>query len=464
MDLVNLGATAERSIVRGISKLPPGSFLTWCADDLDGPVVNDPKLKRYWPAPWVTGCRRDASLCDSAGIELIDNAVTEAVAGQLMSEMPLGAFLSGGIDSSLIVAKMVEASDAPVRTFSIGFESKDYDEAPYAKEIAALLGTVHTERYVTQDDLLALAPTLPFIGGEPFADPSMLPTLIGCALAREHVTVALSGDGADELVAGYDRYRLFSSLERIPSAVRTLIGTGVWIADRQWLWPVFERSTRGERRPGEHKMQLTSSRLRMLRRALDDPEPVHRYSALLRSPLLRPLVRASLPKSPPTWGVGAFDGLSHLDAMLASNLQGYLADDILVKVDRAAMHVSLETRMPFLDHRVVEAAWRLPHRMLVRDGRTKWVLREILSRYVPPQLTERPKAGFGVPLAAWLRGPLRPWAEELLAVGALEEHGLLETEAVRRLWGELVGGRADRSRELWAVIMFQGWIAGPPRG
>jgi asparagine synthase (glutamine-hydrolysing) len=400
---------------------------------------------------------------DEEAIELIDHTLTEAVRGQLMSEVPLGAFLSGGVDSSLVVAKMVEASDAPVRTFSIGFESKDHDEAPYARAIAGLLGTSHTERYVTQDDLLALAPTLPFIGGEPFADPSMLPTLLVCALARQHVTVSLSGDGADELFAGYDRYRLSSALKRLPSTVRTLIGAGVRVADHEWFRPLFERSRRGERRPGEHKMQLTSTRLRMLRRALVGPDPEDRYLALLRSPLLSPLVRASLPESRPAWGNGAFADLDHLDAMLATDMQGYLVDDILVKVDRAAMHVSLETRMPFLDHRVVEAAWRLPHRMLVRDGRTKWVLREILARYVPPELTERPKAGFGVPLAAWLRGPLRPWAEELLAAGRLDEHGLLETSAVRLLWDEHRQGRADRSRELWPILMFQGWISGEPQ-
>ncbi len=463
--LVGLGATlGQSSIIRGISKLPPGCTMTWDSDDLDAPATVDTKPRRYWPMPWTgaAGGLRDASLGDAAAIELIDRAITDAVSGQLMAEVPLGAFLSGGIDSTLVVAKMAEASATPVRTFSIGFESADHDEAPYAKEIARQLGTLHTERYVTQDDLLALAPMLPFVGGEPFADPSMLPTLLVCALAREHVTVALSGDGADELFAGYDRYRLSSSIERVPSVARTLIGAGVRIAELRWFRPIFERSRRGAQRPGEHKMQLTSSRLRMLRRALLAPDPEDRYHALLRSPLLRSLVRVPMPESHALTGAGAFADLDHLDAMLATDLQGYLVDDILVKVDRAAMHVSLETRMPFLDHRVVEAAWRLPHRMLVRDGRTKWVLREILARYVSPELTERPKAGFGVPLAPWLRGPLRPWAEELISVGALEEHGLLETDEVRRLWREHSQREADRSRELWPILMFQGWINGTP--
>mgnify|MGYP002152383665 CR=1 FL=1 len=466
VDLLSLGVTAaERSIVRGIAKLRPGSVLTWCADDCDAPDVTEMEAQRYWSAPWVAGRVRDSSLCDEESVELVDHAFTEAVRGQLMAEVPLGAFLSGGIDSSLVVAKMVEISDGPVRTFSVGFESKDHDEAPYAREIAGLLGTSHTERYVTQDDLLALAPTLPFIGGEPFADPSMLPTLLVCALAREHVTVALSGDGADELFAGYDRYRLSSSLERLPRVVRTLLETGVRVADHEWFRPLFERTRRrrGDWRPGEHKMQLTSTRLRMLQSALSGPHPEDRYLAFLRSPLLNPLVRAPLREPRPAEGRGAFADLDHLDAMLATDLREYLVDDILVKVDRAAMHVSLETRMPFLDHRVVEAAWRLSHRMLVRDGRTKWVLREILRRYVPPELTERPKAGFGVPLAAWLRGPLRPWAEELLAVTALDEHGLLETGEVRHLWREHSAGEADRSRELWPVLMFQGWIRGEPQ-
>jgi len=384
VDLLSLGATsAERSIERGISKLPPGSVLTWSKDDLNEPVVES-KPQRYWPVPWAAGKVRDESLGDEAALELVDHAITEAVSGQLMAEVPLGAFLSGGIDSTLVVAKMVETATTPVRTFSIGFESKDHDEAPYAREVALQLGTVHTERYVTEDDLLALVPTLPFIGGEPFADPSMLPTLLVCALAREHVTVALSGDGADELFAGYDRHRLSGSLERLPSAARTLIGAGVRVAEHELFRPLFERERRAANRPGEHKMRLTNSRLRMLRRALTGPDPEDRYLALLRSPLLRPLARALPPEPRAARGAGVFADLDHLDAMLATDLQGYLVDDILVKVDRASMHVSLETRMPFLDHRVVKAAWRLPHRMLVRDGRTKWVLREILARYVPP--------------------------------------------------------------------------------
>lgn len=455
-DLVRYGATrGSRSILRDIRKLPPASVLEVQAAN---PGASPPP-RRYWTlnsAAKQSG--RLPEMSETVAVELVDAALTASVRQQMVADVPLGAFLSGGIDSSLVVAKMVEASTQKIQTFSIGFDSPDFDEAPFARAVAEQLGTDHTERYVREDDLLAMVPMLPFVGGEPFADPSLLPTLLVCALARESVTVALSGDGADELFAGYERYPLSLRIERVPRALRRLAAGGIGVVNRVVPWQIVEGRNHGDRSPGLHKWDVTSSRLRQLRSILSGQTAMERYHGLLRSPFGPGPVHGG-----PIGSAGAAAWLTdeHLDAMLLDDLEGYLVDDILVKVDRAAMHVSLETRMPFLDHRVVEAAWSLPRRMLIRDGRQKWVLREILSRYVPPSLTERPKAGFGVPLAPWLRGPLRPWAEGLLATRALEEHGLLETAAVRRLWADHVERRIDRSRELWPVLMFQGWVAGP---
>lgn len=453
-DVLRYGYTrGARSILRNVQKLPPASMLEVDAEDLG--EVGSPFT--YWSLGVNVASPRNRGLSDAAAVKSIDEALTVSVRQQMLADVPLGAFLSGGVDSSLVVAKMVEVSEAPVRTFSIGFENPDFDEAPYARAVAAELGTIHTQKYVSEDDLLASVPELPFVGGEPFADPSLLPTLLVCALAREQVTVALSGDGADELFAGYDRYPLSLRVEGIPRLLRRKIGLGVGILEGIAPWATIEARAKGDRNPGRHKWDLTSSRMRMLRKALVGATPEERYHGLLQSPFGGENAQE---------GPGQVDhsrswpSVSHLDAMLLDDLQGYLVDDILVKVDRAAMHVSLETRMPFLDHRVVEAAWTLPDRMLIRDGRRKWVLREILKRYVPPSLTDRPKAGFGVPLAAWLRGPLRPWAEELLSEGRLAEHGLLEVAAVRRLWDDHVVRGVDRSRELWPVLMFQGWLGG----
>jgi asparagine synthase (glutamine-hydrolysing) len=457
-DLLLYGTTrGPRAILRDVHKLPPASLLEIEAENLG--AAQPPR--RYWALNSASGSLgRLPKVSAKAAVELVDEALTLSVRQQMVADVPLGAFLSGGIDSSLVVAKMVEASHERIQTFSIGFDSPDFDEAPFARAVAEQLGTDHTERYVGEDDLLAMVPMLPFVGGEPFADPSFLPTLLVCALARERVTVALSGDGADELFAGYDRYPLSLRLERIPAVLRRMAARGARVIDHAAPWGALEARVRRDRRPGRHKWDLTSSRLRQLRSTLIGPTAAERYHGLLRSPFGQSTDDgdpAGAP-SPGAWLLG-----SHLDAMLLDDLEGYLVDDILVKIDRAAMHVSLETRMPFLDHRVVEAAWMLAHDALIRDGRRKWVLREILSRYVPPSLTERPKAGFGVPLGPWLRGPLRPWAEALLAERALKEHGLLETAAVRRLWADHIERRTDRSRELWPVLMFQGWLLGKPR-
>lgn len=455
-DLLRYGTTrGARTILEDVHKLAPASLLEVEADNPD--AVQSPRS--YWPLPGFSARLGVPEASDAAAVGLIDGALTVAVRQQMVADVPLGAFLSGGIDSSLVVAKMAEASRVRIKTFSIGFDSPDFDEAPFARAVAEELGTDHTERYITDDDLLRLVPTLPFVGGEPFADPSLLPTLLVCALAREQVTVALSGDGADELFAGYNRYPLSIQIERIPAVLRHLAAVGIRAVDRVAPWKVVEERAHGNRSPGQHKWDLTSSRLRLLRQSLIGASAAERYHGLLRSPFG---ISEDFGGGPGARDVAAWASNSHLDAMLREDLEGYLVDDILVKVDRASMHVSLETRMPFLDHRVVEAAWTLPHHMLIRDGRRKWVLREILARYLPPELIERPKAGFGVPLAAWLRGPLRPWAEGLLSASALDDHGLLEAAAVRRLWEEHTQVRVDRSRELWPVLMFQGWIAGPP--
>ena len=457
LHLLELGSERRGgTMLENVHTVPSGAFITISWDDRSAYET------RYWTSsPRVRGrANQNRTIRDTEAIRTVDATLAGTVRDQMIADVPVGAFLSGGIDSTLIVAKMMEVSSTPVRTYSIGFDAPTHNEAPYAAKVAEQLGTDHREHYVTDDDLLELVPRLPTIGGVPFADPSLLPTLLVAMLARRDVTVALSGDGADELFAGYNRYAVSQRLERIPSALRRLTAAGIRPLDFPAALPWLERAAGGDQIPGRQKFDLTSTRLRILRAALVGRTPEERYEHLLRAPRALSLMDHSLRSDAvrDSFEQPHHPFPSHLDRMLLMDLEGYLPDDILVKVDRAAMHVSLETRMPFLDHRLVELAWSLPERMLVRDGVTKWVLRRILVRHVDPSLTERPKAGFGVPLGSWLRGTLRPWAEQLLSPACIQQFGLLEVVAVRRLWAEHVTGIVDRSRELWPVLMLQGWL------
>jgi asparagine synthase (glutamine-hydrolysing) len=369
-----------------------------------------------------------------------------------VSDVPLGAFLSGGIDSSTVVAMMRIGSNAPVRTYSIGFAEKNYDEAPYAKAVAEHLGTDHTELYVSPREAEAVIPELPTIYDEPFADSSQIPTFLLSKLTRQHVTVALSGDGGDELFAGYNRHRFARLLTGAPSVARRTLACGLDIAGPA-LWDrLFSLLPEGKRLP--HPSEKLVKAASMLRegphggyRALvstwQNPETLVRQGREFRGPVFDESLAAKFPDP--------LDRMQYLDAAT------YLPDDILTKVDRASMAVALEVRVPLLDHRVVELVWRLPSRMLLRRGTSKWLLRQVLYRHVPKQLVERPKAGFALPVGQWLRGPLRPWAEELLSENRLAAGGLLKPAPIVARWREHLDQRRDWHQSLWTVLMFQAW-------
>lgn len=445
------------SIYRGIRKLPPGSFLAVRIGDRGQASIGSPK--RYWnlDGSLQEGLRSELAHADDASLaDRLDELLRQTLRIQMVADVPLGAFLSGGIDSSLVVALMQAQSMRPVRTFTIGFREDDYDEAPYAKEVARHLGTEHTEWYISPTEAASVIPELPQIFDEPFADSSQVPTTLVARMTRRHVTVSLSGDGGDELFGGYPRYAftqsLWQRLGRLPRWGRqTIAATAASISPGSW--DCILRA-------------VPSSRLR---RSVNGHR-VHRLAALAGADSFEDMYVRLLSQwssdsglvagsngAPWATGNAPDDGRSMLDQMRRWDIGHYLPDDILVKVDRAAMSVSLETRAPLLDHRIAEFAWALPARALLRDGRGKWLLRQVLERYVPTTLFERPKAGFGMPVARWLRTDLREWAEALLDECRLREQGLLAPESVRRMWREHLAGTHDHQSRLWSVLMFQAW-------
>ena len=372
--------------------------------------------------------------------------------------MPLGAFLSGGIDSSTIVALMQAQSSKPVKTFSIGFDEAGYNEAVYAKAVADHLKTEHTELYVQPAQAQAVIPRLPTLYDEPFADSSQIPTFLVSELARKSVTVSLSGDGGDELFCGYNRYQmtaqLWNRLGSLPLPLRRMLAGGInLLSPTQWNQLARKLPGAGSRyvNLGE---KLHKGAGVMGARSIEDlylgfvshwPDPA---SVVIDG------------REPPTLVTGNRPDLRGLDGvqqMMALDALTYMADDILVKVDRASMGVSLESRVPFLDHRVVEFAWRLPQSLKLRNGQGKWLLRQVLYQYVPRQLIERPKQGFAVPIDAWLRGPLRDWAESLLDESRLRQEGIFQPAAVRQKWNEHLSGKRNWQHWLWDVLMYQAW-------
>lgn len=468
---------APRSIYQGIYKLEPGCLLsiqgaaplTAPAEPLRPPSVHEGlTLSRWWSLGDVVQAGMANPVTDEVeAVDTLEQRLAEAVRLQALADVPLGAFLSGGIDSSAIVALMQRQATRPVKTFTVGFEEAGFDESPYARAVAQHLGTDHTELFVTAAEAQAVIPQLPAMYDEPFADSSQIPTHLVCRAARQHVTVALSGDAGDELFGGYNRYfwgpRIWDKLALLPYAVRNALGaaiTGVPVAGWDALSRPFNAvlpGGKGIARAGDKAHKLGSS-LRGVRSLDDlylslvsewqDPAQVVRGEA---GPVMEPpcLLDDPLPAS----GVQQ----SQLRMMYRDSLT-YLPDDILCKVDRAAMAVSLETRVPFLDHRVAELAWRLPLGMKIRDGQGKWALRQVLHKHVPRELIERPKAGFGIPVGQWLRGPLRPWAESLLDETRLQAEGYLYPAPIRQKWAEHLGGQSDHTSSLWAVLMFQAWL------
>ena len=444
---------APYSVYVGIGKLRPGE---WLETGRDGAT----RSGRYWNCADAAraGHANPLALDDAAAVEALGAVLGDAVKDQMVADVPLGAFLSGGVDSSLIVATMCRHASQPVRTFTIGFSEAGYNEAEYAKAVAKHLGTDHTELYVSPADALSVIPRLPAMYDEPFADSSQIPTFLVAEMARRHVTVALSGDAGDELFAGYNRYlladRVWRRLERMPLGARRMAARAVLgVSPDRWtslgtLLPAGRRI--GNVGDKMHKFARTvlpvESQAEMYRSLVshwDDPAQV--------------VLGAREPASLLQTRREDFPGFSDIEFMSLLDQITYLPDDILVKVDRAAMATSLETRAPLLDHRVVEFAWRVPMRQKMRDGKGKWLMRELLYRDVPRELIERPKQGFAVPLDAWLRGPLRDWAADLLEPGALNREGLFNVPEVQRRWQEHLSGARNWQYQLWDVLMFQAW-------
>jgi asparagine synthase (glutamine-hydrolysing) len=441
---------APHSIYEGIKKLEQGAILTL-------PFGGEPSIERFWDARQVALAGKSDLLVgsDADMTDRLEDLLRDAVKRRMVADVPVGAFLSGGIDSSTVVALMKAANAGPVRTYTIGFESAGYDEAAHAAAVAKHLGTDHTEMILSSQDALDVIPRLPEYYDEPFADSSQIPTYLVSAMTRQHVTVALSGDGGDELFGGYTRYQFTSQLRALrllPQPLRLAMARMITAvpADR-WsqLLSIIPKGMR-PRQVGDklHKFATVlpcNSDTELYRRLVThwEPDQVVLQAHEPKGVLWDPEIDTDFPNL--------------LERMQFLDLVTYLPDDILTKVDRASMAVALEARVPLIDHRVVEFAWRLPQAAKIRGGISKWLLREVLYRHVPKELVERPKMGFAVPLGNWLRGPLRSWAENLLAEQKLREGGYFDPAVVRQVWDDHVGGRRNREYMLWNVLMFEAW-------
>ncbi|MDE3087626.1 MAG: asparagine synthase (glutamine-hydrolyzing), partial [Acidobacteriota bacterium] len=451
---------APYSIYAGVSKLPPGTMLR-----VDGDPGAPASPEPYWSLGDVVAgslaARRTGSIEDS--VDELEAVLGSAVGSRMYADVPMGAFLSGGIDSSLVVALMQARAETKVRTFTIAFDEAAFDEAAHAAAVSSHLGTDHTELLVTGAQALEVVPSLPVMFDEPFADSSQVPQAVLARLTRSQVTVALSGDGGDELFAGYNRYafaaRWWPKLSKVPAPLRGALASAItrvpveaWDGAFGRLAPLL---------PASLRIRMPGTKLHKAARVLpaSGPAEVHRLLASHVDDPAQLVLGATEPQtalsSPEAWpaGTSAVEAMQYLDTVT------YLPDDILTKVDRATMAVALETRLPFLDPAVASLAWRMPPEHKLEGGTGKRVLRQLLHRYVPAALVERPKAGFGIPLAAWLRGPLRPWAADLLAPSVLARQGYLAPERVARMWAEHDSSQRDWGYELWDVLMLQAWLA-----
>lgn len=443
------------SIFRNIKKLPPGTWIQL----RQGQRHVSPQA--YWSLRNVAEAaeRRPFQGSDEDAIAALESCLENAVRSQMVADVPLGALLSGGVDSTLIASLMCRASTTPVQTFTIGFDEKQYDEATHARAVASHLGTVHTELRFNSSDALSLVPKMSSMYDEPFADSSQLPTHLVMKLARRSVTVVLSGDGGDELFGGYTRYahtlRRWSAFRKVPHSIRRASGAILSAMPATFLdaalAPVASRMGIGQ--PGERANRLGDRLARV--RSVDDLAVLSLSN--WRHPT-RLVVGGHVPSN-------LVDTRGHwpqlhdpIARMMALDSLTYLPDDILVKVDRAAMSVSLESRAPFMDHNVVELAWSLPMHMKLRDGVGKWILRRLVERYVPRGLMDRPKMGFAIPLDEWLRGPLREWAESLLDGRRLERDGYLVAEPIRVTWRRHLRREGSYGHQLWPILMFQAWL------
>lgn len=466
---------APRSIHSGIYKLEPGTILT-----VEGvPPSNPPQcpirpgqqycgiaIRRYWDLnAEIAAGAKDQIQDDGNAVATLGEVLCKAVRRQMISDVPLGAFLSGGVDSSAIVALMQAQSARPVQTFTIGFDEAAFDESPFAAAVASHLGTAHTKIHVTDADARDVIPNLPELYDEPFADSSQIPTYLVCRAARQNVVVALSGDGGDELFGGYTRYffgpKVWDRFRLLPHPLRRGLGKAI----RSIPLSVWDAA-------GSSNNRMRSGNTGISRLG----DKAHRFGDLLRTVKSTDDLYRSLVSQWPIQ-IGIMPGISEeptsqLDEplpesgvdhpamkMMVQDLRSYLPDDILCKVDRAAMGVSLETRAPLLDPDVIALSARLPMAMKIREGQGKWALRQVLYQHVPREIIDRPKAGFAIPIGIWLRGPLRDWAEELLSRERLAKDGFFDTDTIRQTWVEHLAGRRDWSARLWAILMFQAWYA-----
>lgn len=443
---------APQSIFQGISKLRPGHILTYRPGQT-------PSLECYWDLRTIAaaGAAHPSCFDDQTAEGQLDELVLDAVKRRMVADVPLGAFLSGGIDSSTVVAAMQAQSTRPVKTFTIGFDVEGYDESAHAAAIAKHLGTDHTELRVTPEHALDTVPQLADWYDEPFADSSQIPTFLVSELARKDVTVSLSGDGGDELFAGYERHKWGEALWRrtgwLPRPVARL-GAAALRVPPDGFWRGVNSVL-----PNRLKVSHPAGKARKLADVLALSDPMALYRRLVTAwDNPDALVPGGHEPHGLEWdtslaerGLGVMEQIQVLDALT------YLPDDILTKVDRASMAVSLEARVPLIDHRIAEFAFHLPRHLRHRNGQGKWLLRRVLARYVPDDLFERPKMGFGIPVDHWLRGPLREWAEDLLSVEHLEDGGYLVAAPIRAAWAEHVSGQADWTTHLWTVLMFQAW-------
>lgn len=451
---------APYSIFNGVAKLPPATVARFAQR------TKDPRVSEYWSLREVTeeAQRSPFSGTPAEAVDEVERLLRQSIEGQMMADVPLGAFLSGGIDSSTVVAVMQSLSTLPVRTFSIGFDVPGYNEAEHAKSVAKHLGTTHTELYVTSREALDVVPRLPSIYSEPFSDSSQIPTYLVSKLARQHVTVSLSGDGGDELFSGYSRYAMSEALWGRISSVPAPVRIGLASAIRAVSPSVWNSALSLPLRllPSRYRYPNPGDKLHKLSDLLGLRTHDEAYLRLVshwQSP--EALVQGA--KEPATWLTrpdGVPSSISDIvRRMMFLDSVSYLPDDILAKVDRASMAVSLESRVPMLDHRIVEFAATLSTSLLRREGISKWPLRQVLYRYVPQALIDRPKMGFGVPLDSWLRGPLREWGESLIGGDSLAEDGLFNGELVRTAWREHQSGARNLQYLLWDVLMFQSWYA-----
>ena len=438
-----------RSIYRNVAKLAPATTLTFRGK-------SEPVARKFWDLRAVA--MQEKPVTDPVEAELaLHDLLKDAVSRRMVADVPLGAFLSGGVDSSTVVALMQSVSSRPVKTFTIGFDEDSFNEAHHARAVAKHLGTEHTE--LTLDPLRSLdvIPKLAEMYDEPFADVSAIPTFLVSEMTRAHVTVALSGDGGDELFAGYNRYlwaeKIWSKLGLVPQPLRAMMGSAIGAMPTA-LWDGVGALVPRSKRPDQFgdKMKKLAAILgrtrpddiyRRLVSFWEEPENLFGATDEPASPIDDPQLARDIP--------------AFVARMRYLDLATYLPDDILTKVDRASMAVSLEARVPLLDHRVAEFAWRLPPDLLIRGGKTKWLLRQVLDRYVPRSLIERPKTGFGVPIGAWLRGPLRPWAEDLLSETSLRAADIADPVPIRLKWNEQLSGRRNWAYELWTAAMWVSW-------